>query len=668
MAPTQPYIYAPPSAANDGFDPKAHTRASLVPPRPRKPKQEGPLLDFNKHPDSYLILPYGQTDAKPLPPTTKRNVKWGRWVQLGLRVLGLIAAVGMLVAVICITNIQGNEGWIIRAAPAVDILITTYAIYHLSRAAKGRTPASSASYHIFAIVMDICLIPFYVFIALADRSHLEEPPHKEDRWKSFFKNIEATRKLLQYTWVISVSTGGIHLIAIGLSFYLFIMFRKISNLPPDMNPLEDNLTSRRKAKHKHKSSEVISNKHDSAISMSAGRDSPTKESEMSDRPLSFFQTRMGGSPVYSPHNPTTANISRNNLQVAPSLYTQSDSARTSRMDLNARPSSIIRAGSPARSVQAAKTDSLTHSPSLSASTGYSENFRDPYPPLPRKSSKRHSGPFTSTENWYSIGDDSDDDAENRPPEIPSVEEEPEESSIMETAPYKNSPSKSMLFPHSRPYELVRQISQPSILESDVGVASSYDSRYAPTPPPEESKKQSALDKIELHPLAMNPPTPPPPAVNLMDSSPNSRSGTPRGGVLQDVSGNERSNESGTPTKRYYGDLHSAMHSIRKISRNENSNEPGYGMSDWIRGTSKRVTQKSNLVSPYVRNDLPSQKNYSAMDGKGRVVSRSGADLGDPASYMDDTHGQYEDRRVSGKIAEEGRGGGWARRRISGRDI
>lgn len=121
--PVQPYIYAPASHSqqdpfSNGFDPKPYTRASMVPrapPKP-KPKQEGPLLDFNRHPDSYPMVPYGLTNAMPMGPKTKRNVKIARGTQLGLRILEMIVALGMLVLVICINGTRAAESWIIRVA------------------------------------------------------------------------------------------------------------------------------------------------------------------------------------------------------------------------------------------------------------------------------------------------------------------------------------------------------------------------------------------------------------------------------------------------------------------------------------------------------------------------------------------------------------------------
>lgn len=133
MGVEQPYLYDAPARYSaldpyNGFDPKPVSRASLLPPPPPKPKQDRPLLDFNRHPDSYLILPYGQTDAKPMDPRTKNQIKYVRWVQLSFRVLQLIGAIGMLICVICIQGTQDTEGWVLRipvsflpASPRTDV-------------------------------------------------------------------------------------------------------------------------------------------------------------------------------------------------------------------------------------------------------------------------------------------------------------------------------------------------------------------------------------------------------------------------------------------------------------------------------------------------------------------------------------------------------------------
>jgi len=114
MAPTQPYLYASP-AYDYAFDPKVYSRSSLVLPSPVPLKPEGPLLDFNRHPDSYLVLPYGQTNATPLRPSTKRNVTTVRRFQLTLRIFQMLCILENLVAAICIRSIQYVESWVLRA-------------------------------------------------------------------------------------------------------------------------------------------------------------------------------------------------------------------------------------------------------------------------------------------------------------------------------------------------------------------------------------------------------------------------------------------------------------------------------------------------------------------------------------------------------------------------
>lgn len=96
------------------FDPKAVTRASYMPPPPPKKKPEGPLIDFNKHPDSFLILPYGNTNAKPMSAKTKTFINIARWIQVGLRIATLIGAAGVLLCGIFIRGAQDTEGYIMR--------------------------------------------------------------------------------------------------------------------------------------------------------------------------------------------------------------------------------------------------------------------------------------------------------------------------------------------------------------------------------------------------------------------------------------------------------------------------------------------------------------------------------------------------------------------------
>ena len=194
--------------------------------------------------------------------------------------------------------------------------ITAYGVYHLACPAKRRTPASSASYHIFGMIMDSGLIPFYIYTAWFAHENWTAMPDNENRWGNIFnKDVTSTDTLLFATFVVPTVVGGLHLITLGIGLYLAILFRKISKLPPDMNPLEDNLTSR---KHQYKNSEA------SAVSMMKPghmsgstinvNDRRFSRSAHGNRTVDFRNSRVGADMDYSPHNPQSARLSRQNAE------------------------------------------------------------------------------------------------------------------------------------------------------------------------------------------------------------------------------------------------------------------------------------------------------------------------------------------------------------------
>ncbi|EER39346.1 conserved hypothetical protein [Histoplasma capsulatum H143] len=265
-----PFMYDPPSSnrfsgISDKFDPKSVTRESWTPREPRM-EIKGPLVNFNTHPDSYIVIPDGKFNKKTMSPKTKHRVKYTRTFQLVLRVCTLIGGLGLLFCVICINKTAGVVSWMIRVAPGVTILHTIYAIYHLSRSSAARTPASSASYMLFASVMDAGLIPLYVFTGIIARV---EQTSKIYGWGTLFDTELAANKIEYAVFLGCSITAGLHLASLVISIYLAVVFRKISKLPPDMNPLEDNLTSRPHKRTKFNIAEVAT-KHmsDSTIDSS----------------------------------------------------------------------------------------------------------------------------------------------------------------------------------------------------------------------------------------------------------------------------------------------------------------------------------------------------------------------------------------------------------------
>lgn len=95
-----------------------------------------------------------------------------------------------------------------------------YAIYHLARSSKGRTPASSASYMLFAAVLDVSLIPFLTFTAFMARTEYIEPDIVPGNWTALFGGSEATASIIYATFLTSVVTGSLHLVSLVISIYL----------------------------------------------------------------------------------------------------------------------------------------------------------------------------------------------------------------------------------------------------------------------------------------------------------------------------------------------------------------------------------------------------------------------------------------------------------------
>lgn len=112
---------------------------------------------------------------------------------------------------------------------------------HNSRSAVTRPAGSQASYGVFASTLDFGLIPFYVFTAYMAYGEWTTNAYN---WGTLFNNSDITAKLSETTFILALANGTLHLLSLGISIFLATTFRKISHLPPDMNPLEDNLTAR----------------------------------------------------------------------------------------------------------------------------------------------------------------------------------------------------------------------------------------------------------------------------------------------------------------------------------------------------------------------------------------------------------------------------------------
>lgn len=268
-----------------------------------------------------------------------------------------------------------------------------YGVYHLIRSPTGRTPASTASYMIFAAILDAGLIPFLVLTGIMSRNEYTSP---SPDWQSLFDTDDANYKIIFATFLVSVVNGSLHLVSLFLSIYLAVIFRQIAGLPPDMNPLEDHLTSRHK---KNKSSLQTSSTHPST-----NRNSKADEELIAPpRTVPFLHTRAESltnfvdvpNPQISTHN--------SRLDDPSTLYDQPQSKRSSRAEnsapIGSRPSSSIYSAayhadashpqsakklSPVSPALASENENWTSQPSPPASPFEFKHLRNkPYQPLPQ---------------------------------------------------------------------------------------------------------------------------------------------------------------------------------------------------------------------------------------------------------------------------------------------
>ena len=266
-------------------------------------------------------MPYGNINVQPMSPNTSSKVKYTRQVQLFLRVLALFGSLGLLFCVIAIKGTSGSVGWIIRVAPSVALVHTLYAVYHLCRSPTGRTAGSSASYMLFAAIVDSGLLPFLAFSAyMAYNEHTGNMYG----WDTLFGVPLTTWYIVYTTFLLYVIEGGLLFISLMIGIYLAVLFRKIAKLPPDMNPLEPNLTAR---PHKRNKSELtVEGKQMSRTSfVSSNRMSSTADPLIaSGRRVPFMHTRTDSANSATMYQNSSARSSRHDFPRPDNLYQLSD--------------------------------------------------------------------------------------------------------------------------------------------------------------------------------------------------------------------------------------------------------------------------------------------------------------------------------------------------------
>ncbi|KAL8352403.1 hypothetical protein RB601_002627 [Gaeumannomyces tritici] len=296
------------------FDPKAFTRASWEVKPPPKLKPNGPLVTFNQHPDTHEV-PSPRRRFRQLGPRTKNWIRRMRVFQLGLRVVELVAALGILALMILITNVDILVAMVMRITAGVVVIHCSYGIYHLQRPAGGRTPASSASYMLFASLSDICIMPIYTYGVMSVTSG-------RDSWTTLVASQELMRYFVPALYWTLVGGASLHFVSLAISAWLGIKFRQISLMPPDMNPLEPHLTSRvsagRRRQHKRNKSSVATTASSSSLADSNRRSGLPADEDLA-RPTSipFSHTRRGSEASQNSPRDSRINLPSRQYQITP---------------------------------------------------------------------------------------------------------------------------------------------------------------------------------------------------------------------------------------------------------------------------------------------------------------------------------------------------------------
>lgn len=553
---------------------------------------------------------------------------------------------------------------------------------------------------LFASIMDSGLIPFFVFSALVSRNEYTSGSYG---WSTLFETPEVTHKIVYANFLINIVNGGLHLVSLIISIYLAVIFRQITRLPPDMNPLEDNLTAR---PHKRNKSEMT-DKHLSQSSIDSSevnRMSAAEDPLISPpRTIPFMHTRAGSAANVTPQRSSQGMDSKRSSHISaksnrfsrsdlPSqqqrIYQQANLSNTSLSRSTAqknrppsRPTSAIISTPPPLESSRPRPKSFAHdirdpnnassltkdnwftypsspSPPPTDRHGY-PNEAERSPSLSRLTTAEYDATYANINNWSAFGkcnDGSPKQVSKGRGDYAALGHDLDDN---EDDTFRMNGQKGAL------YDTERDLGEPKSdylgLKGDV------------------IRFSSPVD-----PLGMNPPTPQP-------GEPLKSNGLPRPALAEvpnPVGNGDQSNFASTgpdsPNDQFYGDLggkgNLSMHQddsagieTTPIPSYKSPTSGGGKTKSWRRRSGKSAAYESlkaddeDETDPPVISSLAVKRGSKARDGdrKGRVVSNSGVDL-DTGLQMgpnSSTYGNYiaglgvgRRRDVSGKVAEEGRGG------------
>lgn len=236
---------------------------------------------------------------------------------------------------------------------------------------------------IFAAIVDAGLVPFFVVTALMARTEYLEPADTQGRWQTLFNTDITNYEIFKATFLLSVVDGSLHLTSLVISIYLTVIFRKICKLPPDANPLEDNLTSKTYKRYK---SSIADNRMSQATTATAN----SKQGSSAIDPLisptrnvPFMHTRDDSIPDFNSTSRPHFSPRDSRTEISRPFYDQPRSGPSSRINISnspQRPPSFYEQPSPNRSTP---TDVRQSPPGERSFYEQNSPERSPPPDVPR---------------------------------------------------------------------------------------------------------------------------------------------------------------------------------------------------------------------------------------------------------------------------------------------
>jgi hypothetical protein len=269
----------------------------------------------------------------------------------------------------------------------------------------------------FASAYDLALIPFYAFYSYTASAQVKiamAGSKEVGAWTSLLHPAaDLMTRLSGTAFLCSTIAAGLHVLSLALSLWVGIMFRKITLLPPDMNPLEDNLTAR---PHKrNKSSMSVSTMGEKRLSdpFESKRSSGSPYEDLSRPPtIPFMHTRSGSSGSTSTCQ-TTPPGSRDSRLDLPSRQYQVEASnpnlKRSSMQFSSQPPAQNRASY--TSIASTDNNSILRSPTKTGTQKEAWFVADSLP-ASRAATSRTCSPTKSRASYhplhYSEAHDSDD--------------------------------------------------------------------------------------------------------------------------------------------------------------------------------------------------------------------------------------------------------------------